>query len=101
MLTEKPIDVDRGERADQRDRDGQRRDQRRPPVAQEEPDDRDDDDDGERERAHHLVDRAVDEGGVVAGDEELTPVGSVGWSSATTARTPRGDRRGCCSAPGG
>ena len=83
--------VDRGQRADQRHRDGQRRDQRRAPVAQEEVDDR------RRRcttesasvRSTSWID-AVDEDRVVAGDEDAArPRAASPASSATTARMPR------------
>ncbi|MCY1307957.1 hypothetical protein D9M70_579280 [compost metagenome] len=68
-------EIDRRHRADQRDRHADRRDQRRPPVEQEHVDDQRYDEDGDDQRDLDLMDGAVDEDGIVAGDPELRALG--------------------------
>ncbi len=70
-----PGQIDRRERAEQRDRQRDGRDQRGAPVEQEEEDDRDDDGDRQNERPAHLVDGAANEGRVVAGDADFDAFG--------------------------
>ena len=60
-----PGDVHQEERADERDRDHDARDERHAPVAQEEEDDDDDQDEGLVDGLSHLVDRGADEARVV------------------------------------
>ncbi len=68
-------EIDRNQGPDQRNRHGKRRDQRRPPVAEEEVKHDQHDDGGEAERDLHLVQRALDEDGVVAGDNHPCALG--------------------------
>ncbi len=79
MLIEKPGQIDRRQRADQRHRHGDGRDQRRAPVAQEEIDDADDDDARRGPSASTTSWMApLDEDGVIAGDaRSCVPSGSV------------------------
>ena len=67
----KPHQIGGGDRADQRHRHGDRRNDRRPPIAQEEIDDDHDDDRREDQRQLHLMDRTLDEGGVIAGNGDM------------------------------
>ena len=66
----KPDQPDRGQRSDQRHRHGNGRDQRGADVAQEDIHDRGDDQHRKPQRHFDFVDRAVDEGGRVRGDED-------------------------------
>ena len=64
-------DVEHRERAEQHDRDGDRRDQQRAPVLQEDEHHDDDEDDRLDQRLHDLLDRQLDEVGGVVGVGEL------------------------------
>ena len=70
-----PGHVDRGDRADQRDRHGEARDQRGAPVAQEQIDDGQHDRHRQAKRQLDLMDGAVDEGGVIAGHADIHAFG--------------------------
>ena len=63
-----PDEIDEGDDADQRDRHGDRRDDRRANVEQEQEDHEDDDGHRQAERDLDFVDGAFDEGRIVAGD---------------------------------
>ena len=61
-------ELDEGEGADERDRNGDGGNDGGAPVEQEEEDDGDDDDDGLAEGDQHFADRVADDGGGVEGD---------------------------------
>ena len=63
--------------ADQRQRDGDDRDQRRAQIAEEQEDDDDDDQRRLEQRLLHLLDRGVDELGGVVGDGRFQPGGQL------------------------
>ena len=65
LLIEMPSAARIEERADQRYRDGDHRNDRRPPALQEQVDDADHQDDRDDDRLDHLVDGLADEGGRV------------------------------------
>ena len=77
----KPSSGHHGERADQRDRHVDHRQDHRPPVLQEEQHDDGHQDHGVAQRLEHLVDRLLDEGRRVVDDRYSTPSGNRVLSS--------------------